>query len=208
MSPVRIAIFASGSGSNAQALVEKTRTLSVDKIKIEFILCDQPQAGVLKRAEALTVPSYLVKRTKDKAADEKKMIRLIDEHKIDWILLAGYMRLLSADFLKELADRHFGHAQTVNIHPSLLPAFPGSGALQKAFAEKVVQTGVTLHLVDEGMDTGAILTQVPLPLNFSESYEVLEQRVHQLEHQVYGDFLAKLVRQEVATIPYTRSIHA
>jgi phosphoribosylglycinamide formyltransferase-1 len=109
------------------------------------------------------------------------------------------MRLLSADFLQSLADRHNGHSQVVNIHPSLLPAYPGKDSLERAFADKVEQSGVTLHLVDEGMDTGAVLKQVTQSLNGLNAFSDFKASIHRLEHQIYTEFLEQIVTGQIAT---------
>ncbi|WP_413561134.1 phosphoribosylglycinamide formyltransferase [Bdellovibrio sp. HCB209] len=193
---LRIAIFASGTGSNAQALIEKMQSLGG---QIEFVLTDKPHAGVLERAQALATMSYVVEKKTDRAAHEQEILKLVDEHQIDWILLAGYMRLLSANFLKALADRHEGRAQVVNIHPSLLPDYPGAGSLEKAFADKVEFSGVTLHLVDEGMDTGPIIQQLPLALKEFTSFADFKAGMHRLEHQIYTEFLEKIIVGQIPT---------
>ncbi len=196
MKPVRVAIFASGTGSNAEALIKKMQSLGGT---IEFVFTDKPAAGVLAKAQALNTKTYVIEKSQDRQQHEQEILQLLVKHEVDWVLLAGYMRLLSAEFLQSLADRHHGHAQVVNIHPSLLPAYPGKDSLERAFADKVEQSGVTLHLVDEGMDTGAILKQAALSLKGFHAFGDFKAHIHRLEHQVYTEFLEQIVQGQIAT---------
>ncbi|QLY27356.1 phosphoribosylglycinamide formyltransferase [Bdellovibrio sp. KM01] len=196
MKSVRVAIFASGTGSNAEALIKKMQSLGGS---IEFVLSDKPTAGVLAKAHALDTKTYVIEKFQDRAHHEQEVLKLLVQHRIDWVLLAGYMRLLSADFLQSLADRHNGHPQVVNIHPSLLPAYPGKDSLERAFADKVEQSGVTLHLVDEGMDTGAVLKQVAQSLKGFNAFNDFKASIHRLEHQIYTEFLEQIVTGQIAT---------
>lgn len=191
MRPLRVAIFASGTGSNAEALIHQALELR-DAVKISFVLSDQPQAGVLARAEALNVPTYVVPRRGDRITQESEILNLLREHAIDWIFLAGYMRLLSADFLNAFCEMNEGRTQVVNIHPSLLPAYPGKDSIRRAFEDAVPVSGVTLHFVDQGLDTGPIISQLSLPRRGDETLQEWAQAFHRLEHQVYCHFLREL----------------
>lgn len=186
---LRCAIFASGTGSNARALLQAARELP--QIEIEFVLSDRPQAPVLKMAQGLGFRTYLVERKRDQAEHEAGILKILEAHGVQWVFLAGYMRLLSSDFLSSFAKKNRGAAQVVNIHPSLLPDYPGAQALQRAFTDQR-PTGVTLHLVDEGMDTGPILKQKKLPTVVGESFDSFSQRMHGLEHEMYVEFLREL----------------
>lgn len=203
MKSVRVAIFASGTGSNAEALIKKMQSLGG---AVEFVLTDKPAAGVLAKAHALNTKTYVVEKTQDRTHHEQEVLKILVQHQIDWVLLAGYMRLLSADFLQFLADRHNGHSQVVNIHPSLLPAYPGKDSLERAFADKVPESGVTLHLVDEGMDTGMILKQVALPLKGLNAFNDFKGSIHRLEHQIYTEFLEQIVTGHIATHSFKETI--
>ncbi|HWU43814.1 MAG TPA: phosphoribosylglycinamide formyltransferase, partial [Bdellovibrio sp.] len=191
--------FASGTGSNAEALIKKMQTLPSENGRVEFILSDKREAPVLEKALRLGVTGYLVEKTGDRAVHEQEILKLVDRHQIDWIFLAGYMRLISPQFLKELRLRHQGQAQMVNIHPSLLPAYPGSQAIERAFSDQVPESGVTLHLVDEGMDTGPVLRQEKLSLHGFESLSDFKARIHELEHRLYGELLENIVNKKIAT---------
>ena len=204
MMPIRFAIFASGTGSNAEALMKHMSAFPEGRI--EFVLSDQRDAAVLSKALKHGVPSYLLEKVSDRTTHEQEILKILDRHQVDWILLAGYMRLLSAKFLKEVGARHNGLAQVVNIHPSLLPQYPGANSLERAFNDKVLESGVTLHLVDEGMDTGPIIQQTALQLHSAESLADFKSRMHVLEHQVYCDFVTNVLHRKVPTQFYKEVI--
>lgn len=191
MKPLRVAIFASGTGSNAEALIRQAQELP-GKIQVSFVLSDQPQAGVLGKAAALDVPTHVIPRRGDRVTQEAEILQLLRERSIDWIFLAGYMRLLSAEFLRAFATMHEGRTQVVNIHPSLLPAYPGKDSIRRAYEDGVSVSGVTLHFVDQGMDTGPIISQHSLPRRGDESLQEWSQLFHRLEHQIYCQFLREL----------------
>ncbi|MNK06215.1 Phosphoribosylglycinamide formyltransferase [compost metagenome] len=197
MKPVRVAIFASGTGSNAMALIQKSRSLK--GLEIGFVLSDKTTAPVLAKAQASGVRTYLVEKKTDRAAHEHQVLGLLKEHHIDWVLLAGYMRLLSSDFLKTFSAWHGGASQVVNIHPSLLPAYPGVDSIARAFNDGVSESGVTLHLVDEGMDTGTVLNQGALPLMAGETLDRWALKIHDLEHRMYTEFLESLALKQRST---------
>jgi phosphoribosylglycinamide formyltransferase-1 len=199
---MKVAIFASGSGSNAEALMRKASDLG--DVQIEFVLSDKKEAFVLERAKKLGVTAYVVPKASTREQHEQEILKLVDEHKIDWVLLAGYMRLISPEFLQALKDRHEGHAQMINIHPSLLPAYPGTESIQRAYQDKVPASGVSIHYVDEGVDTGPLLAQEAVVLAAGETLESFATRMHALEHQMYCQVLEKISRQELITRTYKR----
>jgi phosphoribosylglycinamide formyltransferase-1 len=177
---MRIAIFASGSGTNFQAIVDavKARTLSVE---IACLICDRADAYVFQRAEREQVPSLLFspKSYESKEAFEREVVRELMERKIDFIVLAGYMRLIGPTLLQAFRGR------IINIHPSLLPSFPGKDGIGDALQYGVKVTGITIHFVDEGMDTGPIIAQVPVPVLDGDTKESLAERIHKEEHGWY-----------------------
>ncbi|MEK2646406.1 phosphoribosylglycinamide formyltransferase [Bdellovibrio sp. BCCA] len=200
MRPPRIAIFASGKGSNAMALIQKAKVFSEGQVEISFVLSDKTDALVLEKAKNDGIRTYLVPKRSDKKSHEKEILGLVREHRIDWIFLAGYMRLLSADFLKTFSEWHNGASQVVNIHPSLLPAYPGVDSIARAYQDEVPLSGVSIHLVDEGMDTGLILAQESLVRNSQDSLEAWEARIHELEHRMYTGFLESLATFQRRTV--------
>ncbi len=176
----RLAIFVSGSGTNMENLVRRIRE---GKLSCEaaLVVCDNPEAGAIKRAKRLGVEVALVDREKfsDKKTFEAEIIRRLEEKKIDYIALAGFMRILSPEFVRRFEGR------IVNVHPALLPAFPGARAIRDAFEAKVKETGVTVHFVDAGVDTGPVILQEKVKVNPSDTFESLEARIHEVEYQIY-----------------------
>lgn len=183
-----IAVFASGSGSNFQALVKESRRREWP-MPIRLLVCDKPGAKVLKRAVELEIPAICAnpKQFADKQAFEGFLLRKLTQYGIEWIVLAGYMRLIGPTLLEAYPQR------IVNIHPSLLPAFPGKDAVQQAIATGVKISGVTVHFVDAGIDTGPIIAQVPVTVEERESVESLAEKIHQAEHRLYPEVVYRLI---------------
>ena len=186
MNRVKAAVFASGTGSNFQAIME-TENLGCD---IALLVCDQPEAKVIEKAEALHVPTlvFQAKQYESKEDFETMIRNKLQESDIQWIFLAGYMRLIGPTLLRAFEGR------IINIHPSLLPQFPGLDAIGQAFRAKVKLTGVTIHYVDEGMDTGPIIAQEEVPISKTDTYEQLQQKIQQVEHRLYPKVIQSLVK--------------
>ncbi|MBM7621986.1 phosphoribosylglycinamide formyltransferase-1 [Bacillus tianshenii] len=183
----RIAIFASGSGSNFQAILDACREGRLDATPA-LLICDKPGAYAVERAERAGVQaiSFVPKEYGDKAAYENAVLHQLQEHKIDFIVLAGYMRLIGPTLLSAYKNR------IVNIHPSLLPAFPGLDAIGQALDYGVKVTGITIHFVDEGMDTGPIIEQVAIEVAEDETRESLQKKIQAIEHIFYPKTLHQL----------------
>ena len=182
----KVAIFASGSGSNFQVIVDTAQSGDLHA-EIVAIVTDQPQAYVVERATAAGV-SVIALTPKDfpsKAEYEAAILQELKELEIEWLVLAGYMRLIGNTLLSAFANR------IVNIHPSLLPAFPGKDAIGQALAHGVKVTGVTVHYVDAGMDTGSIISQQAVDV-VDGNREKTEQRIHAAEHVLYTKTLQQL----------------
>jgi len=184
----KIAIFASGSGSNFQAIAEAVQKGDIPA-EIAILICDQPEAYVIKRAEQLQIPvfSFRAKDYASKAQFECEIVRKLQEAKVEAIFLAGYMRLIGETLLSTYAGK------IVNIHPSLLPAFPGKDAIGQAFDARVKITGVTVHFVDEGMDTGPIIDQESVRITVSDTRETLQEKIQQVEHELYPKVITQLL---------------
>ncbi|MFV8249341.1 phosphoribosylglycinamide formyltransferase [Bdellovibrio bacteriovorus] len=200
MNKIRIAILASGTGSNAEALMKKAQSLN--SVEVTFVLSDKAGAGVLEKAQNLSVRHFVVAKQNDRREHEQRVLNLLREYRIDWVFLAGYMRLLSPEFLQTFSAWHRGSSQVVNIHPSLLPAYPGVDSIRRAYEDRVNESGVTLHLVDEGMDTGPHLMQSRLTLEAGESLADWSVRFHKLEHQTYTQFLELMALGQIPTSPF------
>lgn len=184
----RIAILVSGGGTNMQNLLQR---MKAGEIPAEpcLVISDNPQAGAIEKAKKLGVLVQIVDRKKftDKTAFEKEIILQIDKVKIDLILLAGFMRILSPEFVRAYQRR------IVNIHPALLPKFPGAHAIRDAWNAKVKETGVTVHYVDEGVDTGTIILQRKVAIDPQDTLESLEARIHSVEYEIYPEALRKIL---------------
>jgi phosphoribosylglycinamide formyltransferase-1 len=183
-----IAVFASGNGSNFQSLVEQSRNRHWPK-PISLVICDQPGARVLKIAKKLGIPafSFVPKEFVNKAEYEQAVLHLLQKYQIEWIVLAGYMRLIGPTLLTAYAGR------IINIHPSLLPAFPGKNAIEQAFFYPVKISGVTIHFVDAGMDTGPIIAQEPVVRAEEDTLESFTVKIHQVEHRLYPEVVYQLI---------------
>ena len=163
-----IGVLASGEGTNLQALIDAG-------LPIVAVASDKPGARALERAGAAGIPA-------EQFAAEDSMADWLDERGVRLVVLAGYMRLLSPAFLERFDP-------IVNVHPSLLPAFPGLRAIERAVEAGVPETGVTVHLVDEGIDTGPVLRQEPVPV---EPRSTLVQRIHEVEHRLLPEVVREL----------------
>ena len=185
-----LVVFASGNGSNFEATVHAFNSKYTSG-QVVGCICDQPFAYVITRAHNLKIPVAVFQRTDfdSKAAMEQAMVHQCQLWQADWIILAGYMRLCS-EILLQAYPRHI-----LNIHPSLLPKYRGKDALQQAFDAQELIVGVSVHYVDEGMDTGEIIMQIPLEVK-NRCLKEVEERIHRLEHQLYPAVIHKLLLEE------------
>lgn len=181
---LQLAIVASGSGTNAQAILDAVRR-GVLNASIRLVLCNRPGAGVLERAAGAGVTHRLLDHTAypDRAAYDLAMIEAIRASGADTVALAGYMRLLTPAFLHAFPGR------VLNIHPALLPAFPGLRGVEDAHAWGVKIAGCTVHFVDEEVDHGAVIIQAAVPRLDQEPLAALTGRIHDLEHRIYPQAL-------------------
>lgn len=185
-SKTKIAVFASGSGSNFGALAEACQSGQLNA-EIVLMVTDKPEAFVVTRAEQAGIPVVAL-RPKDfdsKDAYEEAIRAELERASVEWLILAGYMRLIGSTLLKAYPSR------IVNIHPSLLPSFPGKDGIGQAVAHGVKVTGVTVHFVDEGMDTGPIIAQRAVDV-VDGNVEKTAEAIHAVEHDLYKETLNKL----------------
>lgn len=173
---VRVAVLASGSGTNLQALIDA----DLGPAELVCVLGNVPGAGCFARAEQAGIPTELVdhKVVKPRAAFDAELVRRLRAHRVEWVVLAGFMRIVTKTVLEAFPDR------VLNIHPALLPAFPGVDAQAQAFAAGVKITGCTVHLVDAGVDTGPILAQAAVPVLPSDDEATLKARILEQEHRL------------------------
>ena len=192
---INIVVMASGSGSNAENIFITANNES--KLHVVGLICDQPKALVLDRARLHGVPSFLIP---SKGISREEHGRLVTEQllKLDahWILLAGYMRILPDVFIKTFSLPN-GKSKIINIHPSLLPDFKGLRAYERSFESDKAYGGVTLHFVNEQLDSGEIILQEKLPKVAGEKIEDFIERGKALEHVLYQKLLVKLVEEEL-----------
>jgi phosphoribosylglycinamide formyltransferase-1 len=175
-----LAVFASGRGSNFSAIARAIKQGKI-KARLRILVCDQPQAPVIKRAQIAGVRVVLVRRQDftSRFDFEAAITQRLKNYKIDLIVLAGFMRLLSPDFVKRYRNR------VMNIHPSLLPAFKGAQAIKDAFDAQAGSTGVTVHFIDEKVDHGPIILQQKIKIRSKDTLVSLEKRIHSSEHKLY-----------------------
>ncbi|MBB6176953.1 phosphoribosylglycinamide formyltransferase-1 [Anoxybacillus tengchongensis] len=190
----RIAIFASGSGTNFQAIIDAVKKGDI-QAEVALLVCDRPHAKVIERAICEYVPVFVFnpKQYETKQQFEREILQQLQQKEIDWIVLAGYMRLIGSTLLQAYPNK------IINIHPSLLPAFPGKDAIGQAYRYGVKVTGVTVHYVDEGMDTGPIIAQRALYIDDGEPLESVERRIHEIEHTLYSQVIQQLLTEKGST---------
>ena len=175
-----IAVFASGRGTNFSAIARAIKSGKI-KANLALLICDQPKAAVLARAKRAGIKIALVKRGdfKSKEDFENRIIQHLEENKIDLVVLAGFMRILSPDLVRRYKNK------IINIHPSLLPSFKGTQGIREAWEFGVRVTGVTVHFVDEELDHGPIILQGAAKIEKNDTLESLEAKIHKLEHRLY-----------------------
>lgn len=183
-----IAIFASGSGSNFQAIADAIAEHRVHA-NLVLLVCDNPNAIVIERAQKLDVETLILqpKMFQSKADYEQKIANKLKEKGVQWIVLAGYMRIIGERLLDLFPNK------IINIHPALLPSFPGAHGIKDAFEYGVKVFGVTIHYVDSGIDTGAIIDQEAFKIKPGMCIEDVEIEIHKIEHQLYPKVLQKLL---------------
>lgn len=192
--PPVIAILASGRGTNFEALVRAQRAGAFAG-RIALLAGDHAGAPVFDRARALGVEAVALPagRFRTRLEDERPWIEALRGRGVDLVLLAGFMRRLHAPMLEAFPER------ILNLHPSLLPAFPGLDAIRRAFEHGVGVTGCTVHVVSDEVDGGPIVAQEAVPVLPDDRLESLEERVHQAEHRLYPEAVRRFV-----TLPWTR----
>ena len=178
--PLRVAVLASGNGTNARRLFDLARagTLDIDPV---LLICNRPGARVPAHAEQAGVPSLLLDHTRepDRERYDRSLVAALRDAGAELIVMAGYMRLVTPVFLNSFPGR------VINIHPALLPSFPGLHGAAEALAYGVRLSGCTVHLVDEIMDHGAVIIQAAVPVNLDDDRDALQARIHALEYRIY-----------------------
>ncbi|MDQ6959373.1 MAG: phosphoribosylglycinamide formyltransferase [Mariprofundaceae bacterium] len=189
MSANRIAVMASGKGSNLKAILQAAERGECP-VNVQLVISDKADAPALKVAKDAGVADVLFLNPKeypDRAAFDAACAEAIEQAGCQWIVLAGYMRILSGEFIARFRNC------IINIHPALLPSFPGAHAVRDALAYGAKITGVTVHLVDEVVDGGPILAQFSVPVQSDDTEESLHNRIHAAEHQLYPEILKRMI---------------
>ena len=173
-----IAVVLSGNGSNLKAIIDK-------RINVSFVVSNNPKSLGLKIAKNENIPAYCWQNILEL---EEEALKLILKYDVKLLVLAGYMRLLSKKFVNSLPSKFI-----VNIHPSLLPKYKGMNAIQQAIDDCAEYTGVTVHYVDEGMDSGFIIKQESIKINKNDTVETLKKRLQVIEHRLYSDTIKNIL---------------
>lgn len=185
----KIAVFASGNGSNLQAIMDSIERNELDA-SLELVVCDKEGAYCLTRAAQADI-ECLVFNPRDfarKADYELLIAKHLDELQVEYLILAGYMRIIGRTLLERYPER------IINIHPSLLPLFPGKDGIGQALAAGVKETGVTIHYVDAGIDTGPVIAQERVAIADNETRSSLAAKIHGIEHRLYPHVLQRLFK--------------
>ena len=178
----RIGVLLSGRGSNFEALAENVSAGRIPGAEIAIVVSNQPDALGLKRAEARGIPARMIpSKGLQREAYDRQVVAVLQEYKVDLICLAGYMRLLSPYFVAAFPQK------ILNIHPSLLPSFPGLEAQKQALEHGVKFAGCTVHFVDENLDAGPIILQAIVPVLDSDDEHALSERILKEEHRIYSE---------------------
>lgn len=187
----KLAVFASGTGSNFDAIIQAVEQGKLNA-EIALLVSDKIHAPVIEKAQRHQIDTVVfdAKVYQNKAAYEQALLEDCRSRDIDYIILAGFMRLIGPTLLKPYESR------ILNIHPSLLPAFPGKDAIGQAFNEKVKITGVTVHFVDDGMDTGPIIDQESIRIEENDTKEDVKTKIQAVEHQLYPRVIQSLLAKE------------
>lgn len=185
----RVAIFASGTGSNFEKIADNKKLK--DKIQIELLVCDRKSAEVIQKAEDRNIPTYVfsAKDFSKKEDYEKEILKRVQH--LDYIFLAGYMRIISPYFLKEYTK------PIINLHPSLLPKYKGKNAIEQAYNAGEKEIGISIHYVNEELDGGEVIAQNSFIISKGDTLEDVTEKIHKLEHNLYPNVILKLVEEEL-----------
>lgn len=184
----KIAVFASGFGSNFQAIIEAVQN-NVLNAEIALLVSDNPSSKAVERANANGIDAFafFAKKYASKEMYERAILGELNAHGVDYIVLAGYMRIIGKTLLEAFPMR------IINLHPALLPSFPGAHGIADAYNYGVKVFGITIHFVDEGIDTGKIIDQFSFHCDENDNLETIETKIHQLEHKYYPLTIEKVV---------------
>jgi|TARA_B100001250_G_scaffold405930_1_gene424182 phosphoribosylglycinamide formyltransferase-1 len=189
---MEVAILASGRGSNFQSIIDASNRGELPNANVKLLIVNNKEAYAIERAKNNNIPYYIVESENKKRTDfDLEMLEILDENKIDIIVLAGFMRILSKLFVNKYNNK------IINIHPSLLPLFPGAHAHRETIKAGVSESGCTVHFVDHGVDTGPIIMQKVVAINKNETEKTLAEKILPLEHQIFPIALNLLTSQKL-----------
>ena len=192
---INIAVLVSGRGTNLQAIIHAIKKGRIEG-EVKIVISDNPKAYALERAKKANIKTQVVpyKKYPNKEEYEKAILEYLENFKIDLLVLAGYMRLLSSNFVKNYRYK------IINIHPSLLPAFPGLKAQRQAIEYGVKISGCTVHFVDEGLDSGPIILQKSVKVRPSDDEESLSKRILRNEHRLLPQAIQLFAQHKIKII--------
>jgi phosphoribosylglycinamide formyltransferase-1 len=184
----KLAVLISGNGSNLQSIIDHIRNGFL-QAQIAVVISNQPDAYGLQRAHKAGIPTIVIAHDmyENRKIFDRAILNELKRFDVEWVILSGFMRILGTEFLSKYNNK------VINIHPSLLPKYPGLQAIQKAFQNVESETGVTVHYVNEGVDTGSIILQEKVTITPEDTLESLEKKVHQVEHQLYPKAIQKVL---------------
>ncbi len=192
----KIAVLVSGSGSNLQAIIDSIKNGYIKNTVISVVLSNNPDAFGIKRAQKAGIPVSVIEHSKFETREnfEKELVDTLKKYEVNYVILAGFMRVLTNYFISAFKNR------ILNIHPALLPSFPGVDAQKQAFDYGVKFSGCTVHFVDEGTDTGPIIVQAVVPVLEQDTEESLKKRILAQEHKIYPYAIKLLVEEKLAIV--------
>ena len=189
---MEIAVLASGNGSNFQAIIDASVRGELPNANIKLLIVNVKGAYAIERAKKHNIPYYLIEsKNKERNKFDLEILNTLKENRIDIVVLAGFMRILSPHFVKEYRNK------IINIHPSLLPRFPGAHAHRDAIQAGATESGCTVHFVDEGIDTGPIILQESVNIDKEDTEETLAMKVLPLEHRIFPKAIELLSSQKL-----------
>jgi phosphoribosylglycinamide formyltransferase-1 len=185
---MKLGILISGRGSNMTAIIEAVRSGEIPEAQVAVVISDKKRAEGLEKAQARSIETVVITRNgRSREEHDAEIIAELKQRGVELVCLAGYMRLLSADFVRAFPDK------IINIHPSLLPAFPGLDAQRQAIEYGVKISGCTVHFVDEHLDHGAIILQKAVEVSDADTAETLSAKILEHEHTLYIEALKEIV---------------
>ncbi|MFT5387375.1 MAG: phosphoribosylglycinamide formyltransferase-1 [Lysobacterales bacterium] len=181
----KFAVFASGSGSNLQAIIDAIKAGDINA-ELTLVFSNRRKAGALKRAQEANIKTLVLEKRNYATPQsyDREIVMYLKEEKIDFIVLAGYMKILTPWFVKQYDKK------IINVHPSLLPAFKGANGIKDQFTYAVKVAGVTIHMVNDKMDAGPIIMQKSFKVSEKETLESLEEHIHKIEHEIFPKAVA------------------